>query len=190
MKIYTIIAGVNGVGKSSLTGVLRGSDIPLGRIIDVNRITAKCGGDKMTGGKRAVSMLEDCLQCGVSFTQETTLSGKKTKKTAARAKALGYEIRLYYVGLNSAEESLSRIANRVRKGGHNIAPEDVKRRFAARFESLLDVLPYCDTAQFYDNENGFVLVGEYRDGRIQAFANPPVWMAELAERVEGFFPAG
>lgn len=40
MKIYTIIAGVNGVGKSSLTGVLVGETSDLGVIIDTDKITA------------------------------------------------------------------------------------------------------------------------------------------------------
>ena len=71
MKVYTIIGGVNGTGKSSLTGVLRGSEVPLGRIVDVNRITANCGGDEIRGGKRAIEMIEDCMQRGLSFTQET-----------------------------------------------------------------------------------------------------------------------
>ena len=41
MKVYTIIGGVNGTGKSSLTGVLRTQLKDLGRIIDVDKITAE-----------------------------------------------------------------------------------------------------------------------------------------------------
>ena len=40
MKIYTIIGGVNGVGKSSLTGVLASESNDLGVIIDTDKITA------------------------------------------------------------------------------------------------------------------------------------------------------
>ena len=35
MKVYTIIGGVNGTGKSSLTGVLRAQHNDLGVIVDV-----------------------------------------------------------------------------------------------------------------------------------------------------------
>ena len=44
MKIYTIIGGVDGVGKSSLTGVLAAENDDLGVIIDtdkINRITGR-----------------------------------------------------------------------------------------------------------------------------------------------------
>lgn len=47
MKIYTIIGGINGVGKSSFTGVLKGSRNDLGQIIDVDKITAQLGGDTL-----------------------------------------------------------------------------------------------------------------------------------------------
>ena len=75
MKTYTIVAGVNGCGKSSLTGVLRTEIDNLGKIIDVDKITAACGGNLMEGGKKAVALIEDCLEKEICFTQETTLSG-------------------------------------------------------------------------------------------------------------------
>ena len=51
MKIYTIIGGVNGVGKSSLSGVLSAESTDLGIIIDTDKLTAELGGDKIKGGK-------------------------------------------------------------------------------------------------------------------------------------------
>ena len=77
MKTYTIVAGVNGCGKSSLTGVLRTENDNLGKIIDVDQITAACGGNLLEGGKQAVELIEWCLEQEVCFTQETTLSGRK-----------------------------------------------------------------------------------------------------------------
>ena len=74
MKTYTIIGGVNGVGKSSLTGVLK-ANTNLGCIIDVDKIAQSIDGDNMSAGKMAVAMIDECLLSGISFTQETTLSG-------------------------------------------------------------------------------------------------------------------
>lgn len=146
MKTYTIVAGVNGAGKSSLTGVLRTEITNLGKIV------------------------------------ETTLSGHRILATIKRAIERGYYIRLYYVGLNTVEESLARIENRVKKGGHDIPDADVKRRFNKRFEDLVAVLQYCDEATFYDNENGFVAVAEYKNGEIlQIGSSRPKWLEELME---------
>lgn len=91
-------------------------------------------------------------------------------------------VRLYYVGLNTASESLERIQNRVRRGGHGIPQEDVLRRFDGRWEAVAKVLPYCDEAEFYDNDNGFVLVAEYRNGEpLLVGENPPAWILKLKD---------
>ena len=186
MKIYTIIGGVNGVGKSSFTGVLKSRTTDLGVIVDVDKITAQMGGKALEGGKRAIRIMEDCIRDGVSFTQETTLSGHRPKAAAKRAKEEGYYIRLYYVGLDTAEESKRRIANRVARGGHNIGEADVDRRFAGRWEALRAVLPFCDEAAFYDNNNGFVEVAAYRNGElILEGEHRPRWIVELAGYLKG-----
>ena len=72
------------------------------------------------------------------------------------------------------------------KGGHNIPDADVKRRFSKRFEDLAAVLQYCDEATFYDNENGFVAVAEYKNGEILQNGNhKPRWLVELLEYIDG-----
>ena len=180
MKIYNIIGGVNGVGKSSFTGVLKGSRNDLGTIIDVDKITADMGGNVLEGGKAAVLKIRECLQRNVSFTQETTLSGFKTEQTAKQAREAGYYVRLYYIALDTAQESLERIRNRVKRGGHDIARDDVLRRFGGRWEAVAKVLPYCDEAEFYDNDNGFVKVAEYRNGELLTIGNRcPLWLTDL-----------
>lgn len=183
MKTYTIIGGVNGVGKSSFTGVLKEQSTDLGTIIDVDKITAEMGGNALAGGRVAVAKIRECLDKGISFTQETTLSGRKTEATAREAKEAGYRVRLFYVALDSAEESLQRIENRVRRGGHNIREDDVLRRFSGRWDAVKKVLPYCDEAEFYDNDNGFVKVAEYRNGEVRPVGTIcPEWLQELISK--------
>lgn len=181
VKTYTIVCGVNGVGKSSLIGILKAQRTDLGIIIDVDKITATAGSS--CNDKRGASEIEKCFRLGVSFTQETTFLDVQT---ARRAKEEGYYIRLYYVGLNTLAESLKRIQNRVEKGGHDIPKEDVARRFTGRFDALAQILPYCDEADFFDNDNGFVEVAEYRNGELLAKGSHlPDWLNELQDRLNG-----
>ena len=97
-----------------------------------------------------------------TYNMSVTLLAEKLEK----AKKNGYYIRMYYVALSSLNESCIRIENRVRKGGHDIPKEDVTKRFAKRFDDVIKVLPYCDEVHFYDNENGFIDAGEYKNGEI------------------------
>ena len=183
MKIYTIIGGVNGSGKSSLTGAIKAERKDLGTIIDVDKLKATLG-NKISGGKEAIRKISHCIEHGLPFTQETTLSGTRTVSTAKKAKERGYYIRLYYVGLDTATESLKRIQNRVEKGGHDIPKEDVIRRFENRFESLKAILPYCDEAVFFDNDNGFAKIAEYKNGElILKGSEHPKWMEEFREYI-------
>ena len=182
MKYYTIIGGVNGTGKSSFTGVLKTQTTNLGQIIDVDKITAQDNLTALKGGKIALEKIEYCLAKGLCFTQESTLAGHKTEVTAARAKELGYYIRLYYIALDTAEESIARIENRVRRGGHGIADDDVYRRFSGRWEAVSKILPYCDEAHFFDNNNGFVEVAEYKNGELIFKGDfRPDWISQLAD---------
>ena len=185
MKIFTIIGGLNGAGKSSLSGVLSAESSDLGIIIDTDKLTAANGGDRIKGGKEALGIIGRCLERGINFTQETTLSGVRTLKTIKQARELNYYIRLYYVGISSADESIKRIKNRVEKGGHNIPSADVERRYKKRFTDLAAVLPYCNEVRFFDNENGFVEKAEYKNGSlIFKGTSIPDWLTELADYLD------
>ena len=166
LKVFTIVSGADGAGKSSLIGVLKALRDDLGIIIE----------------NSGVQRTREYLDKGVCFTLESSLFGRETELTAMDAKDRGYFIRLFYVGLDSPEECLLRIENRVKRGGHNIPEHDVLRRFAGRWEAVAKILPYCDEAHFFDNNNGFVEVAEYMNGElILKGSHHPNWVLELAE---------
>ena len=134
--------------------------------------------------KQAVREIQNCLKNDETVTQETTLSGHQVRKTIMKAKKQGYQITMYYIGLNTKYESIYRIANRVRKGGHDIPPDDVIRRFTKRYETLDRIIPLCDKVVFYDNDNGFVKVAEITDREFR-FTNGyrPDWIVEYYNRL-------
>ena len=183
MKEYILIAGVNGTGKSSFRGVLEGQGVPLGHIVDPDLIAKQNSFNEISAGKQAVREIQNCLKNSETVTQETTLSSHQVRKTIMKAKVQGYRRTMYYIGLNTKYESIYRIANRVRKGGHDIPPDDVIRRFAHRFEALDRIVPLCDKVVFYDNENGFVKVAEITDGAFR-YTNGyrPDWIVEYYNR--------
>jgi predicted ABC-type ATPase len=64
----------------------------------------------------------------------------------------GYRVKLIFLQLDSPEEALARVAQRVRQGGHDIPPETIRRRFAAGRENFERVYaPLVDAWALYDN---------------------------------------
>ena len=63
------------------------------------------------------------------------------------------------------------------KGRTYNSGRDVRRRYTERFDRLLG-----NEIFFYDNENGFVEVGQYRSGEMMLRANAPAWLDELRVR--------
>lgn len=167
MKTCTIIGGIDGVGKSSLLGVLRAVRTDLGLVVDEKE-------------KAASERIETALKDEINFSYETTLHGEFSKELCRRAKDAGYAVRLYYVGLDPVDENLLRIKNRAKNGGLNAVPQEVQVQYIHRFDDLIAILSYCDSADFYDNYNGFVLVARKVDGHIESVGDyRPQWITQL-----------
>jgi len=183
VKTYTIVCGINGAGKSSLLGVLK-SLSNMGRIVDAERYT-KDSVVKFNDCRKAVKIIDESLEAGISFTQETTLAGYRIVKTIRKAVSLGYAIDLYYVGISTCEECNRRIVNRVVRGGIPIEKDLLEQRFKKRFDAFSKILKYTTKALFYDNQNGFVQVAEYKNDEIITIGSyKPQWVDELIEKYE------
>jgi predicted ABC-type ATPase len=88
------------------------------------------------------------------------------------AKSRGYETHLVFVGLGSPDQCISRIRNRVSRGGHFVPDADVRRRYARSVANAAEALRLADTAKFYDNSgDGHRLV-------LVAHAGVVVWRAK------------
>ncbi len=105
-------------------------------------------------GRILLTRVHQLIDEKISFALETTLSGKTYLSLIEMAKEIGYDVRLYYIYLNSVELSLSRIAERVREGGHNVPREDVLRRYDRSLQNFFDLyLPMADEWQLFDNSS-------------------------------------
>ena len=168
-KRYVIFAGVNGAGKSTFYTVNITDKIPRKRV-NSDEIVKEMGGDwrntkeQAEAMKEAVKRINEYLKKGISFNQETTLTGNSIINNIKKAKQRGYIVEVYYVGLESADLAVERVSQRVKKGGHGIKEEDIRRRYEQSLKNLQKIIPLCNQIFIYDNTNLFSCVAFYKNG--------------------------
>lgn len=158
IPLAVFLVGTNGSGKSSLRNYLNLSDIQSNIDPDVlNRVyRAKYPQTyQVEAGKRALKMYDDALKNGLNICLESTLAGRGTMQRVIAAKQAGYFTVAYYIGLNSVELNLERIAMRVARGGHDIPENTVRRRFYESANNLALVKDYFDEIYLLDNSHAY-----------------------------------
>lgn len=183
MKKYVIVAGVNGAGKSTLYQ----SDNYLRNMprINVDEIVKEIGNwqntkDVFKAGKIAVQRIKKYFDEGVTFNQETTLSGKSIIANISKAKKLGYTIELYFVGVETVEIAKERVKRRVERGGHGIPEKDIEKRYIETFQQLNSILDKCNLIAFYDNTKEFRRFAICKNGTlVRVSRNVPNWFSKV-----------
>ena len=189
-KVLYIFAGVNGAGKSTLYNSENlDNNIKYSTRINTDEIVRKIGdwknnSDQIKAAKIAINLRNDCLKDGKSFNEETTLTGKTILKTIDKAKELGYELQLFYVGVNNPEIAKERIRNRVEKGGHNIADEIVEKRYYESLKNLKQMITKFDEVYLYDNSIKYKHIFSFINNKILYKDKNVNWSKEAIEVIE------
>jgi len=169
LKEYVIYAGVNGSGKSTLYHTVDSKDL---KRVNSDEFLVASGGDwhdlnqSLSAMRESVRLVKTYLKEGVSFCQETTLTGNFIMKNIEYAKRHQYSVTVHYVGLESADLAVERVALRVAKGGHGIPEDDIRRRYSATLENLKKVVVMCNSVSVYDNTIAFRRIAIFQNGEI------------------------
>lgn len=158
--IATFFAGVNGCGKTTMYYDELEKGNTFGYRINIDEIVSSFGDwrnqqDQIRASKIAIKIRNEMIKNKQDFNQETTLCGKSILRLIEQLKQDGYIIYLYYISVNSPEIAKERVRLRVSKGGHNIKPEIIERRFNISLENLGKVYRICDRVNIFDNTKGF-----------------------------------
>lgn len=199
-RIY-VLAGTNGAGKSSIGGAMihatganyfNPDEAALQiRAADPRLTQAAANSAAWHQGKL---LLERAIASRQDFTFESTLGATTIPALLAKAASLGFEVRVWYVGLSTPELHIARVRARVAKGGHDIPEADIRRRWETGRQNLIRLLPRLKELRIYDNSadadpgTGAVpvpmLVLHVRCGRIlgpRDLSATPVWAKSLVD---------
>ena len=190
-KIFYLFAGVNGAGKSTLYNSEKlDNDIKNSIRINTDEIVKKIGiwknnSDQIRAAKIAINLRNECFQYDKSFNEETTLTGKTILKTINKAKELGYELQLFYVGVNNPEIAKERIKIRVEKGGHNIENDVVEKRYYESLTNLKEIISKFDKVYLYDNSKKYKNIFSFSNNKILFKSNESIsWAKEVIKIIE------
>jgi len=191
----TVLAGVNGAGKSSIAGefaeahndfYFNPDSVALKiRALHPDISAALANGHAWQIGK---SLLEQAIAEKRDYRFETTLGGRSIAKLLQAAAQAGHLLHIWFCGLESPELHLRRVRARVTRGGHDIPEEKIRERWDGSRENLIRLMPSIHHLRVYDNsteadpDSGKApcprLLLEIKSRKITApadLSNAPVW---------------
>ncbi len=101
-----------------------------------------------------------------SFSFETVMSSKDKIDFLTLAQQQGFRTYLYFVATADPEINISRVAYRVKMGGHPVPPDKIVQRYYRSLNFLIDAVTYAHRAYLFDNstDSDSVLLAEITDG--------------------------
>ncbi len=194
--MITVLAGVNGAGKSSLLGTsLRDKDINYFNPDEIARqlmnkkfdlTQAEANGQAWMIGKR---FLERAIFEENAYIFESTLGGNTITRILMEASKNGTAISIFCCGLESPELHIKRVKERVAKGGHSIPETKIRQRWLDSIENMMQLIMVCKSVSIFDNTTP-IMDSKPKPRRLFAFSgnqwvsqpvqDMPAWARPLA----------
>jgi predicted ABC-type ATPase len=152
-----IIAGPNGAGKTTFAREFLPNEAGCPVFVNADLIAAGLAPfapetASVQAGRLMLGELRRHFASRENFAFETTLSGRVYLRHIAEWQAAGYRVEIIFLRLNSADEAVARVAQRVKQGGHNIPESVILRRFVAGLANFTQLYAAAvDAWVLYDN---------------------------------------
>lgn len=91
------------------------------------------------------------LEKNIDFCFETVMSHPSKIDEILEAKVKGFKTYLYYICTDDPIVNISRVENRVKKGGHNVSKEKIESRYFNSLKNLISAIEVCDKSYIFDN---------------------------------------
>jgi predicted ABC-type ATPase len=149
------VAGPNGAGKSTflLSFAASVEDIVGPDAIATEVLPGAPEKAALAAGRESIRRMRALIVARESFAVETTLSGKLHLKIASQATKQGWSLGIIYIGLGSSDLAIERVKQRMAKGGHDVPPADVRRRYERSLRNLAKIYSQADTLIVLDNSS-------------------------------------
>ena len=158
MPELVVIAGPNGAGKSTAAPLLIGKRLGIAEFVNADVIAAGLSAFTpetvaIQAGRLMLKRLDELAAAGSDFAFETTLASRHFARWISKLQQeRGYRFHLFYLWLPDAEMAVSRVAGRVRHGGHVVPPDVIRRRYKSGLANFFELYtPIADFWEMHDN---------------------------------------
>ena len=187
---FTVIAGPNGAGKSRLCPFyIRTASFDGDKLMLQLRKDHPEWPDRWISGS-VVSELEKqktkALTEKKDFAFETNFSSDMAVRMVHDFKESGFKTSLYYFGLSSEEDSVSRVIHRMQTGGHDVTDEVIRFNFREGLRNIQQNLRLFENITFIDGNSdyGHIVALHIEKGHIHEVEdNPPQWFVDQFENL-------
>ena len=155
-----IIAGPNGAGKTTASYTLLPEMLNCINFVNADEIARGLspfspGTVDVQAARIMIQRTDELLEEGADFAIETTLATSSYVQLVRRAHDRGYKVHLLFFCLESPEQAVQRVAQRVKEGGHNVPEDVIRRRFRLGIANLVNLfIPICDSVHVWNNTKG------------------------------------
>jgi predicted ABC-type ATPase len=186
-----MVAGPNGAGKTTLVWTLRRKGVEFGEYINPDDIARELQGSYDDRVRQAQSIAdrrrEACIEARRSFSFETVMSHPSKIDILARAKAAGFYVQFFFVGIDDPQTNIERVRLRVAQGGHDVPTDKIVSRWHRTMASLHGAIKIADRSFLFDNsaagiDQGLKLIlvaTRTADGNVDLNVkvnSPPSWL--------------
>jgi predicted ABC-type ATPase len=157
MPKVVVIAGPNGAGKSTTAPAVLRDALRVREFVNADTIAAGLSAFSpetvaVRAGRVMLQRLHELADQRQDFAFETTLASRSFAPWLRHMQSAGYKFHLVYLWLPIVELALARVAERVRRGGHAVPEDVVRRRYDRSIDNFFNLyMRFADSWLMLDN---------------------------------------
>jgi predicted ABC-type ATPase len=187
-----VIGGPNGAGKTTAAPQLLRGAFGVDELVNADAIAVGLSAFQpekvaMEAGRLMLRRLDELAKRRVSFAFESTLAGRGHGQRLRELMDQGYDVHLTFLWLPSADLAVARVLERVRRGGHDVPEDQVRRRYRSGLSNFLKLYrPLAKSWRLYDNTGEVPrLIARGAGATSRLVLDPDSWVAIEREAKHG-----
>lgn len=188
MSHVILLAGPNGAGKTTISKSLLQGAWEVHEFVNADIIAQGLSmfnpnAAAFQAGRLMLKRLRELAEEKKNFAFETTLASRSFAPWIKKLCAEDYKYHLVFVWSPSPEFCISRVKDRVSRGGHHVPDDVIRRRYHSGLKNFFNLYkPFAHSWDFIDNSkrNEDNLIASYKQNNEVIIKNVNLWK-ELEE---------